>query len=92
MRETTAGSASSTGARSRCPRRWPGWDRRRKALAGKLDGELLDLEREVSVGGTLEPVLAGSEDGLSILRHSCAHLMAQAIENLYANTRKHLKV
>ncbi|MDO4787498.1 MAG: threonine--tRNA ligase, partial [Fretibacterium sp.] len=58
----------------------------KKALAGKLNGELLDLSREVSVGGSIEPVLAGSEEGLDILRHSCAHLMAQAIENLYPGT------
>ena len=63
-----------------------GLGQEKKALAGKLNGELLDLEREVSTGGTLEPVLSGSEEGLSILRHSCAHLMAQAIENLYPGT------
>ena len=58
----------------------------KKALAGKLNGELLDLSREVSAGGEIEPVLASSEEGLGILRHSCAHLMAQAIENLYPGT------
>ena len=47
-----------------------GLGQEKKALAGKLNGELLDLEREVSAGGALESILAGSEDGLSILRHS----------------------
>jgi threonyl-tRNA synthetase len=71
----------------------------KKALAGKLDGELLDLERVLSRAGqdgtylvsadtaTLEPVSADSEEGLGILRHSCAHLMAQAVERLYPGVK-----
>ncbi|NLL37064.1 MAG: threonine--tRNA ligase, partial [Fretibacterium sp.] len=55
----------------------------KKAVAARLDGELLDLSREVTHGGRMEAILFDSEDGLDILRHSCAHLMAQAIENLY---------
>ena len=41
-----------------------GLGQEKKALAGKLNGELLNLEREVSTGGTLEPVLAGSKEEL----------------------------
>lgn len=59
----------------------------KKALAGKLDGELLDLERTVSRGGTMEGVYADSEEGLDIMRHSCAHLMAQAIEKLWPGAK-----
>lgn len=55
------------------------------AIAAKLDGVLLDLGGIVSTGGDIEPVLPDSEEGLDILRHSCAHLMAQAIENLFPN-------
>ncbi|MCL2010266.1 MAG: threonine--tRNA ligase [Synergistaceae bacterium] len=58
-----------------------------KALAGKLDGELLDLGGEVSKGGRIEPVTAESEEGLNILRHSCAHLMAHAVEKLYPGAK-----
>ncbi|MDR2175072.1 MAG: threonine--tRNA ligase [Synergistaceae bacterium] len=62
----------------------------KKALAGKLDGELLDLDREISGRSDtalLDPVFADSEEGLGILRHSCAHLMAQAVEKLYPGTK-----
>jgi threonyl-tRNA synthetase len=65
----------------------------KKALAGKMNGELLDLEREISPGPedecplSIEPVLIGSEEGLEILRHSTAHLMAQAVEKLYPGAK-----
>ncbi|MDR1978747.1 MAG: threonine--tRNA ligase [Synergistaceae bacterium] len=59
----------------------------KKALAGKVNGELLDLDRGISQGGRAEPVLASSEEGLEILRHSAAHLMAQAIEKLYPGAK-----
>ncbi len=59
----------------------------KKALAGKVNGELLDLDRSLSSGGSIEPVLADSEEGLEILRHSCAHLMAQAIEKLWPGAK-----
>ncbi|MDR3229987.1 MAG: threonine--tRNA ligase [Synergistaceae bacterium] len=59
----------------------------KKVLAGKLDGELLDLERALSRGGRIEAVSAESEEGLDIMRHSCAHLMAQAIEKLWPGAK-----
>lgn len=59
----------------------------KKALAGKLNGELLDLSSEVYDGGKIEPVTSESEEGLEILRHSCAHLMAHAIEKLYPGAK-----
>ena len=59
----------------------------KKAVAGKVNEELLDLSRAVSQGGDVEPVLADSEEGLDILRHSAAHLMAQAVEKLYPGAK-----
>ena len=58
----------------------------KKAIAAKLDGVAVDLNREVSAGGRVEPLTAADEEGLDVLRHSCAHLMAQAIERLYPGT------
>ncbi len=58
----------------------------KKNIAAKLNGELFDLSRVVNFGGAVEPVTADTEEGLEILRHSTAHLMAQAIENLYPGT------
>ncbi|MDR2522815.1 MAG: threonine--tRNA ligase [Synergistaceae bacterium] len=60
---------------------------KKKVLAAKLDGELLDLTRQVARNGQIEPVSVDSEEGLEVLRHSTAHLMAQAIEKLYPGTK-----
>ncbi|MBO0443773.1 threonyl-tRNA synthetase [Vagococcus fluvialis] len=55
----------------------------KKALAGKLNGELIDLNREIKVDGKLEIVTPGHDDSLQILRHSTAHLMANALRRLF---------
>ncbi len=57
----------------------------KKALAGKLNGELIDLERPIEVDGSIEIVTPDHEDALGILRHSTAHLMANAMKRLYPN-------
>ncbi|AOZ73469.1 threonine--tRNA ligase [Boudabousia tangfeifanii] len=54
-----------------------------KVVAMKKGEELLDLSRSVSAGETLTPVLIDSEDGLNILRHSCTHVMAQAVQEIF---------
>ncbi|MBO0477111.1 threonine--tRNA ligase [Vagococcus sp. DIV0080] len=55
----------------------------KKALAGKLNGELIDLNREIEEDGKLEIVTPGHDDSLQILRHSTAHLMANALRRLF---------
>ena len=55
----------------------------KKALAGKLNGELIDLNREIEVDGKLEIVTPGHDDSLQILRHSTAHIMANALRRLF---------
>ena len=55
----------------------------KKALAGKWNGELIDLDRAIDCDGTLEIVTPDHEDALALLRHSTAHLMAQAMRHLY---------
>ncbi|MCI0129854.1 MULTISPECIES: threonine--tRNA ligase [Enterococcaceae] len=57
----------------------------KKALAGKLNGELIDLERPIEVDGSIEIVTPDHEEALGILRHSTAHLMANAMKRLYPN-------
>jgi threonyl-tRNA synthetase len=52
----------------------------RAVVAVRVDGELLDMASELRAGQVAEPVLIGSPDGLSILRHSAAHVMAQAVQ------------
>lgn len=55
----------------------------KKALAGKLNGELVDLVRPIEVDGSLEIITPDHEDALQILRHSSAHLLANALRRLY---------
>ncbi|MGO2082467.1 threonine--tRNA ligase [Vagococcus sp.] len=55
----------------------------KKALAGKFNGELVDLNRELTEDGAIEIVTPDHEDALQILRHSAAHLMANAVRRLY---------
>src|SRR5690625_4103974 len=58
---------------------------RRQALAIKLDGEFIDLKRPLEHGGKIEIITYKSDEGIDIMRHSTAHLMAQAIKRLYGN-------
>ena len=53
------------------------------ALAGKVNGELVDLTVPVVEGDTIEIVTEKSPEALHILRHSAAHVMAEAVKDLY---------
>jgi threonyl-tRNA synthetase len=55
----------------------------RKAVAVKANGKVLDLSRCLTTDCELEPVAPDSPDGLEVLRHSTAHLMAQAVKRLF---------
>ncbi|MWJ84607.1 threonine--tRNA ligase [Clavibacter michiganensis subsp. michiganensis] len=54
----------------------------RAVVAMRVDGELKDLAADVAPGDVVEPVRIDSPDGLSILRHSAAHVMAQAVQQI----------
>ncbi|WP_445265360.1 threonine--tRNA ligase [Staphylococcus aureus] len=58
---------------------------RKKAVAGKFNGQLVDLTEPLETDGSIEIVTPGSEEALEVLRHSTAHLMAHAIKRLYGN-------
>ena len=60
---------------------------RKGAIAARLNGRLVDLFHPLDEGGEIEAVSADSEEGIDILRHSAAHLMAQAVEELYPGTK-----
>ncbi|HLS66071.1 MAG TPA: threonine--tRNA ligase [Pseudogracilibacillus sp.] len=60
---------------------------RRQALAIKLDDTFIDLRTPLEEGGALSIITYRDEDGLYILRHSTAHLMAQAIKRLYGDVK-----
>ena len=55
----------------------------KKALAGKFNDELIDLNRAIETDGSIEIVTSDSEEALPLLRHSAAHLMAQAARRLF---------
>ena len=48
----------------------------------RVNGELRDLAARIAVGDSVEPVTIDSPDGLSILRHSAAHVLAQAVQGI----------
>ncbi|MDQ1530125.1 MAG: threonyl-tRNA synthetase, partial [Microbacteriaceae bacterium] len=54
----------------------------REVVAARVDGALWDLDRPVPADAVVEPVTIGSPDGLSILRHSTAHVLAQAVQSI----------
>ncbi|HKE70807.1 MAG TPA: threonine--tRNA ligase [Nocardioidaceae bacterium] len=56
-------------------------------IAARVDGELRDLAYELADGDRVEPVPIDSDDGRAILRHSTAHVMAQAVQTLYPDAK-----
>jgi threonyl-tRNA synthetase len=59
----------------------------RPVVAARVDGVLRDLAHVVRDGDVVEPVEAGSDDGRAILRHSTAHVMAQAVQELFPEAK-----
>ena len=59
----------------------------RAVIAAKVNGELRDLAYALSDGDEVEPVEIGSAEGLAILRHSTAHVMAQAVQELFLEAK-----
>jgi len=53
----------------------------------RIAGQLRDLATVVAEGDELEPVPYGSDDGRAVLRHSAAHVLAQAVQDLFPGTR-----
>ncbi|AXK32359.1 threonine--tRNA ligase [Streptomyces armeniacus] len=59
----------------------------RSVVAARVAGQLRDLAYELADGDEVEPVGIGSQDGLDILRHSTAHVMAQAVQELFPEAK-----
>lgn len=55
----------------------------KSAVAVKVDGELKDMSYEFTNDSAVEFVTAATEDGVDVIRHSAAHLLAQAVQRLY---------
>jgi len=56
-------------------------------VVARVNGVLKDLWSDLAAGDSVEGVSISSPDGLMVLRHSTAHVMAQAVQEIYANTR-----
>ena len=57
------------------------------AVAGKVNGKVVDLSTPVPDGAKVEIITPKSEDGIDTIRHSTAHLMAMAVQELYPGTQ-----
>jgi len=57
------------------------------ALAGEFDGGLVDVDYRIERDGSLRIITPRDEEGMEIIRHSTAHLMAQAVKRLYPETQ-----
>nr|WP_283626311.1 threonine--tRNA ligase [Alteromonas macleodii] len=56
-------------------------------IAGKVNGELVDAVDMIDADAQLQIITAKDDEGLEILRHSCAHLLGHAIKQLWPNTK-----
>ena len=58
----------------------------KKACVAKLDGVLVDLKTPITKDSSLELVMFDSKEAFEVINHSCAHLLAQAMQRLYPGT------
>ncbi|MGV2837524.1 threonine--tRNA ligase, partial [Pseudomonas shirazensis] len=56
-------------------------------LAGKVDGKLVDACDLIEHDATLQIITPKDEEGLEIIRHSCAHLVGHAVKQLYPTAK-----
>jgi threonyl-tRNA synthetase len=59
----------------------------KKALLVKLDGDLLDLDRPLPGNGAIEIVTRDSPEALEVIRHDTAHVLAEAVQELFPGTQ-----
>lgn len=57
------------------------------ALAVKVNGKLQDLATPITTDADIDIITAKSPEGLDIIRHTCSHVMAQAVQELYPETQ-----
>lgn len=59
----------------------------RAVVVARVNGELRDLAHPLADGDSVEPVRVDEEDGLNVLRHSAAHVLAQAVQEVHPKAR-----
>ncbi len=60
---------------------------RKKSVAGKVNGKLFDFRRPIEDDADVELLQADSDEGIELLRHTSAHVMAQAVKRLYGDVQ-----
>lgn len=65
---------------------------RKSAVAGRINGELVDLNRRVEENSEVEILTLDSPEGLEVYRHSTAHLLAQALKRIYGQDQVKLGI
>jgi len=63
------------------------FDGDRTVVAARINGRLVDLATELVEGDVVEAVAIDSADGLNVIRHSCAHVAAQAVQSLFVEAK-----
>ena len=63
------------------------YEGRRDVVVVRVDGELWDLARQLPAGASVEAVTLAEPDGLAVLRHSAAHVLAQAVQEVNPSAR-----
>ena len=59
----------------------------RNAICGKVDGNLVDLSEKLDNDCTLEIVTLKDKEGLNVYRHTCSHVLAQAVKNIFPTSK-----
>jgi threonyl-tRNA synthetase len=59
----------------------------RQVVAARINGEMMDLSRPLTQDCTIAPISSDSPEGLEIMRHSAAHLMAEAVRDLFPGVK-----
>jgi threonyl-tRNA synthetase len=81
---TVAGSERSVAEQTTAADLFEG---QRAVVVARVNGELRDLFHVIADGDVVEPVTIDSEDGLAVLRHSTAHVLAQAVQQVNADAK-----
>ena len=84
---TTAGQALELTASDKTKTSINGGAAASATIAARVSGELRDLAHPLADGDSVQPVDIASPDGLAILRHSTAHVMAQAVQELFPEAK-----
>lgn len=69
------------------PKAWEQFADQPEVIAARVNGDLKDLAHELMPDDDVVPIIIGSPDGLNILRHSTAHVMAQAVQEIFPDAK-----